>query len=1302
LTTIDEQRGIETTTSYLQNFPFIGYPASTEVKTDTGLVLSHAENTWLDKTGETQATETYRQPYLSQAIEYTCDLASAGSDCDQGSGALLTTVTTTTTVDAYGNAQSVNVTTVGAGETFGKATSNDFDDDDVGAWKLGRLTDTTVTHSRTGAANVSRSARFDYAAGSKILNQEITEPDGSPSETLTTSYTLDAFGNRQVVQVAGWDGSANVNRTTTLTFDSKGRFANETRNAYNQLTELVVTRNTIGQPTQVKNISQVPTDIRYGDLGQEYFRRDPTGAFVHVEQALCSDVGGCPEAAYYRSRKTVAGGGRSDVYFDVLGREVRTATVGFNGTEVYVDTEYDNVGRVARKSEPYFAGETSYWTEFSYDVLGRITSVRHPDYPDTGNETTSVYDGFVTTITNGKGQQKIETRNAVGELTLVEDALGNTVAYNYDATGNLTTSTQTAADTSGTAVTTLSHDDLGRKTAMTDADMGSWSYAYNAFGELIQQTTAIAERYTTVAYDLLGRMTNRIDFAGGTQESNSQWLYDLCTNGLGQLCQEDTIPGGPPNTATVVRTFSYEQYGRPETTTTTIGSDTYVTATTYDQYGRVFQRFDGAETYSGLEYQYTPDGHLEAAIESRGSASVTVERYRITAKDARGQVTGMSKGGIDVSRTYAADSGRLQSIYAQNQLAVTIQDFAFEWDVLGNLTDKVDSHRALSEQYDYDALNRLTSVSGSSSLSLSYDGLGNIATKSDVGTYSYGSKPHAVTSDGNRTYSYDGNGNLISGTDGRSNSYTVFNKPYAMSRAGSTVTIDYGPNRERYRRLDNQGGQVTVTHYVGSIEKISRPGPVIEIKRYLDGEAIETISGSTRTTQYLFTDHLGSVDVITNASGSVVQSMAFDAFGRRRDAVDYDAFTDPMIVGFDTSKTTRGFTFHEQLDPVGLIHMNGRVYDPTLGRFLSPDPFVQDPSNTQSLNRYSYVFNNPLSYTDPSGYFSARELVGVAVAAIGTYICAGNVQCGYAGWAAVGAASGGAQAAANGGNLNQVVTGAVWGAFSSAAFYGVGNYFQGVAGQAGRENLKTYGFAGMKLTAREIASYVVAHGVVGGTISALQGGSFGHGFFSAGFAKAATGSVDLGDSASAMAGEAVIAAIVGGTASEISGGKFVNGAVTAALAFLFNECAHNKGCWVNSEERQLARSGDWRGFYAKACENGDSYACAAIKVATSDGLLETATNIRLAYYLLEGGTPIDQIALRMESIRVELPKAYVRLLDSLGASELRPMWPTRSGIEQFHEEVFIRHGAAPGGFGGPISDEWIPHIYNYCPHTCAR
>ena len=82
-----------------------------------------------------------------------------------------------------------------------------------------------------------------------------------------------------------------------------------------------------------------------------------------------------------------------------------------------------------------------------------------------------------------------------------------------------------------------------------------------------------------------------------------------------------------------------------------------------------------------------------------------------------------------------------------------------------------------------------------------------------------------------------------------------------------------------------------------------------------------------------------------------------------------DLLAPSAIATFDVSATTRGYTGHEMLDPVGLVHMNGRVYDPELGRFLSADPFVQDASNLQSWNRYSYVINNPLSLTDPSGFF---------------------------------------------------------------------------------------------------------------------------------------------------------------------------------------------------------------------------------------------------------------------------------------------------------------------------------------------
>ncbi len=128
----------------------------------------------------------------------------------------------------------------------------------------------------------------------------------------------------------------------------------------------------------------------------------------------------------------------------------------------------------------------------------------------------------------------------------------------------------------------------------------------------------------------------------------------------------------------------------------------------------------------------------------------------------------------------------------------------------------------------------------------------------------------------------------------------------------------------------------------------------------------ETINSGAPTTKYLHQDHLGSTDVITSSTGQVLERQSFDAFGTRRIASTWGAPGSLITSLF----STRGYTSHEQLDNVGLIHMNGRVYDPELGRFLSADPMVQAPGNAQSLNRYSYVFNNPLSYTDPSGYFS--------------------------------------------------------------------------------------------------------------------------------------------------------------------------------------------------------------------------------------------------------------------------------------------------------------------------------------------
>ena len=231
--------------------------------------------------------------------------------------------------------------------------------------------------------------------------------------------------------------------------------------------------------------------------------------------------------------------------------------------------------------------------------------------------------------------------------------------------------------------------------------------------------------------------------------------------------------------------------------------------------------------------------------------------------------------------------------------------------------------------------------------------------------------------------------------------------------------------------------------------------------------------------------------------------------------------------------------------------LNGRIYDAGTGRMMQADPVVQAPSNLQNYNAFSYVINNPLSYTDPSGYFFkalgkfVKKYWRVIAAAVVTYFTAGAVGGWAASWAAGAFGAGTTAAAVAGGALTGAIAGAagglvatgtlkgaLTGAVTGAAFGGLGGY--GKAMQWGKE------------------AFVGTHAMVGGVLSELQGGKFGHGFITAGVMKGVGMGVDANIDMNDVS-KTVVMAIAGGTVSKLTGGKFGNGAVTSAIQFVVNE-----------------------------------------------------------------------------------------------------------------------------------------------------
>ncbi len=491
-----------------------------------------------------------------------------------------------------------------------------------------------------------------------------------------------------------------------------------------------------------------------------------------------------------------------------------------------------------------------------------------------------------------------------------------------------------------------------------------------------------------------------------------------------------------------------------------------------------------------------------------------------TAFNGRGQGTEVKYGnGVSSSFVYDTKTGWLKSSETRRGSAV-VQNYQYGFDDVGNVTSRelsfgVGSNGNLTESFGYDDLHRLTSrnvtaavgLSGSLSMSeaYSYDKLGNLKTKTGVGLYNF---------------VYDSNGNITH--DGKRRfDYTAFEKPYRITQGSDSTDFVYGPNRELIQRIDKRGSNTTSTLMLDGIyEQVTLPGGITEYKYYVADAVVTKRSNSTLDTFYLHKDQQGSTTAITNATGDTVQQLMYDPWGKQ-------FLVNNSILTYTSPAQSKGYTGHEMVNDFEVIHMGGRTYNPTLGRFMQADPFIQAPGNLQSYNRYAYVQNNPMSYTDPSGYFLKKlmQVTGVTAAMKflannaflnGIVMAALNFIPGCQGWCSAAFAA----------VQSYAVTGSLGGALRAGLFAYVGTGV-GALGNFG-------GFAGF-----------VASGIAGGALSVLQGGKFGHGFVSAGLGASLGG---LGGRVGNPFGQVLVSAVIGGTISKVTGGKFINGAGSAAFA----------------------------------------------------------------------------------------------------------------------------------------------------------
>ncbi|MFF6781959.1 RHS repeat-associated core domain-containing protein [Streptomyces sp. NPDC012510] len=809
------------------------------------------------------------------------------------------------------------------------------------------------------------------------------DPDGTGSATAmstTTSYSRLWGTPYKILDANG--------HTTRVVHDSVGRYS------------------TVFKPTEIANYPSGKPSIKFT---------------YTIPTATNSD--GVPDTITGPPRVTtgVLQAGSTYVntyaYLDGLGRTRETQSTAPDGTgRTVVSTRYDTSGNVTGTSAPFYNSSGSgsgmvlptvenlpSYNDPIMDWAGRATEVQTlaNGTPQATGHTRTHYYGDYTTTVPATGERMDTFTDVFGQTTKVVEhgpRGPQSTSYQYTRSGQL----KKITDAKGNA-TTYTYNWPGDRTATNEPDTGSSSSTYDENGQVATATDGNG-RTLTYAYDTLQRPTT---ISNGTT-TLSKLSYDSAPGGAGQPASATSYANGKAYTATIT---GYDDRGRVTGKRYTVPDDGSGFAGTYALgYG-----YDLADHMTSVSYPavgglpaetvtttYSPQGLPTEVSSPLATYQSSIGFDRLGRLNAR---TFGASGSTDatISRAYTFNdsdgSGALSNIRTTVTAGGTTnvaQDDTFTRDLGSMLTGVTDGVTGQSECYTYDELSRLTHAwttqatdgctgAAASDLSsgldpydttYSYDELGNLRSVKDTtttgsttkdyaypgysadgSTYTAGqARPHGVTRAGNDVFAYNNAGQMTSRTV-----------------AGVPSTLDWNDQNRVSQVTQHKSTGDTVSKYVydanGNV--LLRTSPTEDVL-YLEGHELHRATGGsvTATRQYvaagtpvamrgangmtwLLGDNQASTSLLVAVDGTVARRR-YTPFGAQRGSTGLPSSTD------------RGFLGKPEDDSTGLSILGARMYDASLGRFLSPDE-LNKPYSPQEMNAYSYAINNPIAFSDPSG-----------------------------------------------------------------------------------------------------------------------------------------------------------------------------------------------------------------------------------------------------------------------------------------------------------------------------------------------